>query len=100
MPACPLMHGTGLYTQLIILSLGGSSVTLTSCKFDMVEMFDTIERERVNQIAIVGDASAAHAQDARREPWPLDLASLFLVASSGVMFSEPVKQGCSSTTRA
>ena len=23
LPACPLMHGTGLYTQLIVLSLGG-----------------------------------------------------------------------------
>ena len=72
MPACPLMHGTGLYTQLIILSLGGSSVTLTSRKFDVVEMFDTIERERVNQIAIVGDAfGKPMLRDARREPRPL-----------------------------
>ena len=59
MAACPLMHGTGLYTQLIILSLGGSSVTLTSRRLDIEEMFDTIERERVNQIAIVGDSSAS-----------------------------------------
>src|SRR5690606_14161087 len=58
LPACPLMHGTGLYTQLIVLSLGGSSVTLTARKLVIEEMFDTIERERVNQIAIVGDAFA------------------------------------------
>jgi acyl-CoA synthetase (AMP-forming)/AMP-acid ligase II len=94
MPACPLMHGTGLYTQLIILSLGGSSVTLTSRKFDVVEMFDTIEHERVNQIAIVGDAFGKPMLKTLDEnPGRWDLASLFLVASSGVMFSEPVKQG-------
>jgi fatty-acyl-CoA synthase len=94
MPACPLMHGTGLYTQLIVLSLGGSSVTLTSRKLDVEELFDTIERERVNQIAIVGDAFGKpmlKALDENRGRW--DLASLFLVASSGVMFSEPVKHG-------
>ncbi|MGH9258833.1 MAG: acyl-CoA synthetase [Acidimicrobiales bacterium] len=94
LPACPLMHGTGLYTQLIVLSLGGSSVTLVARKFDVEELFDTIERERVNQIAIVGDAFGKpmlRALDQNPGRW--DLASLFLVASSGVMFSEPVKQG-------
>jgi 3-oxocholest-4-en-26-oate---CoA ligase len=94
LPACPLMHGTGLYTQLIVLSLGGSTVTLTSRRLDIEEMFDTIERERVNQIAIVGDAFGKpmlRALDENPDRW--DLASLFLVASSGVMWSEPVKQG-------
>jgi acyl-CoA synthetase (AMP-forming)/AMP-acid ligase II len=94
LPACPLMHGTGLYTQLIILSLGGSSVTLQSRRLDVEEMFDTIERERVNQIAIVGDAFGKPMLKALDEhPGRWDLSSLFLVASSGVMFSEPVKQG-------
>ncbi|MGH9192522.1 MAG: AMP-binding protein, partial [Acidimicrobiales bacterium] len=80
LPACPLMHGTGLYTQLICLSLGGSTVTLTSRRFDIEEMFDTIERERVNQIAIVGDAFGKpmlKTLDENRGRW--DLASLFLV---------------------
>jgi 3-oxocholest-4-en-26-oate---CoA ligase len=93
LPACPLMHGTGLYTQLIVLSMGGCSVTLTSRRFDVEEMFDTIERERVNQIAIVGDAFGKPMVKALDEhPGRWDLASLFLVASSGVMWSEPVKQ--------
>ncbi|HKE72629.1 MAG TPA: AMP-binding protein [Acidimicrobiales bacterium] len=94
MAACPLMHGTGLYTQLIILSLGGSSVTLTSRRFDVIEMFDTIEREKVNQIAIVGDTFGKpmlKVLDEYPDRW--DLSSLYLVASSGVMWSEPVKQG-------
>jgi 3-oxocholest-4-en-26-oate---CoA ligase len=94
LPACPLMHGTGLYTQLIILSLGGSVVTLTSRRLDVEEMFDTIARERVNQIAIVGDAFGKPMLKALDEnPGRWDLASLFLIASSGVMWSEQVKQG-------
>jgi 3-oxocholest-4-en-26-oate---CoA ligase len=94
LPACPLMHGTGLYTQLIILSLGGSSVTLQSRRLDVEELFDTIERERANQIAIVGDAFGKPMLKALDEhPGRWDLSSLFLVASSGVMFSEPVKEG-------
>lgn len=94
MPACPLMHGTGLYTQLIVLSLGGSSVTLVSRHLDIEELFDTVERERVNQMAIVGDAFGKPMLKALDEnPGRWDLASLLLVASSGVMFSEPVKQG-------
>ncbi len=94
LPACPLMHGTGLYTQLIVLSLGGSTVTLVSRRFDVEEMFDTIERERVNQIAIVGDAFGRPMLKALDEnPGRWDIASLFLVASSGVMWSEQNKQG-------
>jgi 3-oxocholest-4-en-26-oate---CoA ligase len=93
MPACPLMHGTGLYTQLIMLSMGGSSVALTSRRFDVIEMLDAIERRKVNQIAIVGDAFAKPWLKALEEnPGRWDLSSLLVVASSGVMFSEPVKQ--------
>ncbi len=93
MAACPLMHGTGLYTQLIILTVGGSSVTLLSRRLDVEEMFDTVERERVNQISIVGDAFAKPmVRTLDENPGRWDLSSLFLVVSSGVMWSEPVKQ--------
>jgi acyl-CoA synthetase (AMP-forming)/AMP-acid ligase II len=94
LPACPLMHGTGLYTQLIMLSMGGSTVTLVSRRFDVEEMLDTIEQEKVIQLAIVGDAFAKPMLKALDEnPGRWDLSSLFVVTSSGVMWSEPVKQG-------
>jgi fatty-acyl-CoA synthase len=94
LPACPLMHGTGLYTQLIVLSLGGCSVVLESRKLDIEEMLDTIEREKVNQVAIVGDAFARPMLKALDEnPGRWDLSSLFIIASSGVMWSEQTKQG-------
>jgi acyl-CoA synthetase (AMP-forming)/AMP-acid ligase II len=93
LPACPLMHGTGLYTQLIMLSLGGSTVTLESRNLDIEELLDTVEREKVNSMAIVGDSFAkpmVRALDAEPARW--DLSSLIMIASSGVMWSEPVKQ--------
>jgi 3-oxocholest-4-en-26-oate---CoA ligase len=94
MPACPLMHGTGLYTQLIVLSLGGSTVTLVSRRLDIDEMLDTIESEGVNQVAIVGDSFAKPMLRALEEnPGRWDLSKLVMLASSGVMWSEPVKQG-------
>ncbi|HYI60748.1 MAG TPA: acyl-CoA synthetase [Acidimicrobiales bacterium] len=93
LPACPLMHGTGCMTQLIVLSGGGCVVTLQARNLDVPELLDTIDREGVNLIAIVGDAFAkpiTRALDA--EPGRWELTSLLAVTSSGVMFSEPVKQ--------
>jgi fatty-acyl-CoA synthase len=93
LPACPLMHGTGCMTQLLTLSGGGSVVTLEAHHLDVVELLDTVEREKVNMIAIVGDSFAkpiARALDAEPERW--DISSLIIIASSGVMFSEQVKQ--------
>jgi 3-oxocholest-4-en-26-oate---CoA ligase len=94
LPACPLMHGTGMFTQLILLVAGGSTVVLTSRNLDVIEILDTIEREKVNQLVIVGDAFAKpilRELDANPGKW--DLSSMFMIASSGVMFSEESKQG-------
>ena len=94
LPACPLMHGTGCFTQLILLSGGGSTVLLESRNLDVEEILSTIERESVNQLVIVGDAFAKpilRALDANPGKW--NLSSMFMIASSGVMFSEESKQG-------
>jgi fatty-acyl-CoA synthase len=67
---------------------------LTSRHFDVTELLDTIERERVNTMAIVGDAFGRPILaelDANPEHW--DISSLLMIVSSGVMWSEPVKQG-------
>jgi acyl-CoA synthetase (AMP-forming)/AMP-acid ligase II len=93
MPACPLMHGTGLFTQLIVMSSGGCTVTLESRNLDIEELLSTVERESVNSIALVGDAFAKpmlRALDA--SPGKYDLSSLVMISSSGVMFSEDSKQ--------
>src|SRR6056297_1427767 len=94
LPACPQMHGTGNFPCLSTLSGGGSIVTLTNRKFDPAELLDTIEREGVNTMAIVGDAFAKpilRALDADPGRW--DLSSLVGIVSSGVMWSKESKQG-------
>jgi fatty-acyl-CoA synthase len=96
LPASPLMHGTGQFSTLQALFLGGTIVTLESRHLDPHELWQTVQRERVTQIAIVGDAfakpmlRALEEADARGEPY--DLSSLVLVISSGVMWSESVKR--------
>jgi acyl-CoA synthetase (AMP-forming)/AMP-acid ligase II len=94
LPACPLMHGTGGFTSLECLSEGGRVVTLTSRQFDPIELLNTVEREKVNGLIIVGDAFAKPilaVLDAHPGRW--DLTSLIGIISSGVMWSEETKQG-------
>ena len=93
-PACPLMHGTGLFNALTTLTLGGSIVTLTSRRLDIPEMFETIERRNVKSVFIVGDAFARpmlSALDAEPDRW--DIGSLRVMISSGVMWSSDTKAG-------
>lgn len=92
--ACPLMHGTGTFTAVPALSSGGCVVTLTRRRFDVVEMLETIERERVQSMAIVGDAFATPMLQALDEaPKRWDISSLRVITSSGVMWSAATKAG-------
>jgi acyl-CoA synthetase (AMP-forming)/AMP-acid ligase II len=92
LPACPLMHGTGWFTTNTCLAEGGRIVLLASRKYDPVELLDTIEREKVNGLVIVGDPFSRpllSALDAQPGHW--DLSSLMLMVSSGAMWSEAIK---------
>lgn len=94
LPACPIMHGTGWFSTLIGLLTGGAVVTLAGRSYDVVEMLDTIEREGVNGVAVVGDVFTkpmVAALDSSPNKW--DITSLKMMNSSGVMWSESVKQG-------
>lgn len=95
LPASPLMHGTGSFTTMQALFLGATVVTLENRHFDPHELWQVVERERVTQMAIVGDAFAkpmvAALEEAEAARRPYDLSSVQLVVSSGVMWSEPVK---------
>jgi fatty-acyl-CoA synthase len=87
------MHGTGWFTANIYLTVGGSVVSLVDRTFNVIELLDTVEREHVGALTIVGDAFAkpiVRALDAEPDRW--DLSSLVLISSSGVMWSEPVKE--------
>jgi 3-oxocholest-4-en-26-oate---CoA ligase len=93
MPACPLMHGTGAFTANTTLAEGGRVCLLESRRYDPAEMLDTIEREKVNGLVIVGDPFSRPMLSALDEhPGKWDLSSLMMVISSGAMWSEPVKE--------
>jgi fatty-acyl-CoA synthase len=93
MPACPLMHGTGGFTAYTCLIEGGRVCLLESRKFDPVELFETIEREKVNALVIVGDPfSRPMLTTLGESPGKWDLSSLVMMVSSGAMWSEPIKQ--------
>jgi len=96
-PACPLMHGTGMWLGAMVPhSAGARVVTLSSRSFDAAELWQSAQQERATQLVIVGDAFAkpmlealAAARDAGA---PYDLSALKLVVSSGVMWTSEVKR--------
>jgi 3-oxocholest-4-en-26-oate---CoA ligase len=95
MPASPLMHTAGLGNSLPFQLMGGRCVTLPNRSFDPMEIWRTIARERVMTTVIVGDAFArpmlTALEEAKARGETLDLSSLKMVISSGVIWSQPVK---------
>jgi len=94
LPACPLMHGTGLFTALGAILNGGAIVTLeTKSKFLPDELWVTVSRHGVTAMAIVGDAFAKPMLKVLEDaPGAYDLSSVASITSSGVMWSMEVKQ--------
>lgn len=91
--AAPMMHGTGYVFTGTILSRGGTVVTLSSRSFKVTELLDTIQRERVSALCIVGDAFCLPIVDALdREPDRWDISSLRAVSSAGMAWSASNKQ--------
>lgn len=94
LPACPLMHGTGQFSAFIALIGGGCVVTTPGRKFDPAVLWETISAHRVNSVAIVGDAFARPMlAELDANPGKYDLSELKLINSSGVMWSQEVKDG-------
>ena len=96
-PCCPLMHGTGMWIGAMMPHSAGATVALLAQrKFDADELLTMVEKDRVNNAIIVGDAFArpiADALDAAvRKGRPYDTSSLQRMASSGVMWTTEVKQ--------
>jgi 3-oxocholest-4-en-26-oate---CoA ligase len=94
LPACPLMHGTGLFIALSTLSGGGTVVLLDTPRLDPVAVWSAIEREDVKVCTIVGDAFARPLLAALvAEPGRFDLSALKAITSSGVTWSPETKRG-------
>jgi acyl-CoA synthetase (AMP-forming)/AMP-acid ligase II len=86
----PLMHGACQWGMLGMM-FQGNTVVLTP-KFDVDDVWSTVEREKANAIMITGDAMGRpliEALGASPDRW--DVSSLLAVSSSAALFSAPVK---------
>ena len=95
-PACPLMHGTGMWVGVVIPhSLGGTAILFDNKRFDAASLLTLIDTEKAQEIVIVGDVFAkplaTALNDAKAAGKPYDMSSMKMVNSSGVMFSSEAK---------
>jgi acyl-CoA synthetase (AMP-forming)/AMP-acid ligase II len=94
LPACPLMHGTGLFTAINALGGGGRVVLLPSRHFSADELALVIDDHDVNVVVIVGDPFARPLlRCLEANPDRYSLKSVFAFLSSGAMWSEEIKRG-------
>ncbi len=95
LPACPLMHGTGLFTSLSVMFSGGAVVTMDSDHgLDAQALWETVDKHQVNALSIVGDAFAKPMlRELEDKPGQYQLGQVKAITSSGVMWSREVKLG-------
>ncbi|HKA92327.1 MAG TPA: AMP-binding protein [Acidimicrobiia bacterium] len=94
LPACPLMHGTGLFITLSTLSGGGAVVLVEEPGLDPARVWSEVERNAAEVLTIVGDVFARPLLAALdTEPTCWDLSSLRAITSSGVTWSPETKAG-------
>lgn len=88
MALAPLMHGASWWSACIQI-LAGNKLVLNPHKSLVGEqVWDIVERERVNLLTIVGDAIAIPLIDALADnPDRWDLSSLYGISSGGAVFS-------------
>jgi acyl-CoA synthetase (AMP-forming)/AMP-acid ligase II len=94
LPACPLMHGTGLFIALSTLAGAGTVVLVDRPSLDPELVWTEVERNRVAVLTIVGDVFARPllaALDRTPDRW--DLSDLRAITSSGVSWSPDTKAG-------
>ncbi|MCZ6889389.1 MAG: acyl-CoA synthetase [Gammaproteobacteria bacterium] len=92
LPAPPFMHGAGHWNAFQSLHTGGTVVIPNEVKhLDAADMLDTIEREHVNNILIVGDAFGRPLADELHHR-PRDLSSLKNIITGGAIMTAKIKQ--------
>jgi fatty-acyl-CoA synthase len=89
----PMMHGGGQWTTFNAFFAASTLVLYTGLRFDPVEIWRLVERERVSALSIIGDAMARPLAEALAAPGAhFDLSSLVSISSGGAILSKAVKQ--------
>lgn len=86
----PLMHAAAQWVAFMWLFCG-AKVVLHSGSFDALEVWRTIEREKVSTTTVVGDAMARPLADAWDEHGPFEVESLFAFSNGGAPLSQTTK---------
>ncbi|MCH7945778.1 MAG: AMP-binding protein, partial [Armatimonadetes bacterium] len=92
LPSPPLMHGAAHWVAFNMWHVGATIVIQSEVeRLDPDDIWSTVERERINAIAIVGDAFARPLLDQLDEK-NYDLSTLKLVTSGGAIFTAALKR--------
>ncbi|HUY86040.1 MAG TPA: acyl-CoA synthetase [Acidimicrobiales bacterium] len=97
MPLPPLMHGAAQWVSFISMSAGGTIVMPSNTRnLDPVDVLATIEREKVNIVALVGDAMARpvieELENQSASGRSYDLSSLLAVGNGGAPLNASLKE--------
>ena len=92
LPAPPFMHGAAHWVAFNMWHVGGTVIVQSGVlKLDPADIWQTVEREKVGAITIVGDAFGRPlADELRRKRY--DLSSLRLLTSGGAILTAALKQ--------
>lgn len=89
LPCAPLIHGAAQWATLPSLFAGDKVVLLP--QFDPHEVWQAVDRHKVQVMTIVGDAMARPLLEAVREG-DYDLTSIIAMSSHAALFSSSVKE--------
>ncbi len=78
----PLMHAAAQWVSLMWL-LCGAKVVLHSGPFDAVKIWETVAREKVAVMTVVGDAMARPLVDAWDSDGPFDISTMYSLSNGG-----------------
>jgi fatty-acyl-CoA synthase len=88
----PLMHGAAQWSAMTALTTGQTMVfSADPSRFDAEEVVETVEREQVLAVQVVGDAMARPLADAIARG-SADLSSMAVVANGGALLTPTAKQ--------
>ena len=92
--APPLMHGTGMLTAFSALTGGGCIILLPQGSFSGEVLWNMAATHKATRVTIVGQPFAQPMLEAlEANPGNWDLSSIFVIGSSGAMWSRENKQG-------
>lgn len=94
LPLPPMMHATALFNVMNALVLGGTVVFLPSARFDPLAALRAIAEHRVTRLIVAGNAVVGPLVEVLESPdgTGLDISCLGTVLSSGMVWSDELKQ--------